>query len=60
MSLSTAAFRKFREKALTERKDKYSQKWNLEVTTTKEIADALKKTALISGRLVPDILTNMI
>ena len=50
MSLSTAAFKKFREKALAERKDKYSKKHHLEVETTAEIAKALKNTSLIAGK----------
>jgi hypothetical protein len=50
MTLATAAFRKFREKALAERKEKYSLKHNLEVSTTKEIAEALKRTNLIPGK----------
>ncbi len=41
MTLSTKEFLKFRDKALSARKDKYTSKHNLEVTTTKEIADAL-------------------
>ena len=48
MSLSTKAFKKFREKALSERKERYTKKWNLEVSTTKEIADALKSNVIKS------------
>ena len=49
MSLATNAFKKFRDKALSARKEKYTKKFNLEVSTTKEIADALKTTSLLSG-----------
>ena len=49
MSLATNAFKKFREKALAARKEKYTQKFNLEVSTTKVIADGLKTTSLLSG-----------
>jgi hypothetical protein len=41
MTLSTKEFLQFRDNALAARKEKYSSKHNLEVTTTKEIADAL-------------------
>ena len=50
MSLSTKAFKKFREQALSERKERYTKKWNLEVSATKEIADALKSTSFIAGK----------
>jgi hypothetical protein len=55
MSLSTKSFKKFREKALSDRKERYTSKYNLEVTTTKEVADALKSTSLIAGMISPNI-----
>jgi hypothetical protein len=39
MSLATKEFLKFREKALATRKEKYAEKHNLEVATSKEIAE---------------------
>jgi hypothetical protein len=50
MSLEPKAFKKFREQALAARKAKYTEKHCLEVTTTKEITDALAKTSLIAGK----------
>jgi hypothetical protein len=52
MSLAQKEFKKFREKALVSRKDKYTKKYNLEVKTTKDIADALKTTSLIAGKIL--------
>ena len=52
MSLECQAFKKFRDQALLARKLKYAEKHCLEVTTTKEIAEALSKTSLIAGNLI--------
>ena len=51
MSLATKPFKKLREKALAERKERYSDKYCMEVSTTKEIAEALSKTSLIAGKI---------
>jgi hypothetical protein len=52
MSLECKAFKKFRDQALLARKQKYTEKHCLEVTTTKEIAEALSKTSLIAGKFI--------
>ena len=52
MSLATGTFKKFREKALAERKERYTQKLHLEVNTTKDIASALKSTSLLAGKII--------
>jgi hypothetical protein len=41
MYLTTKPFKKFSEKALAERKEKFFNKYCMEVSTTKEIAEAL-------------------
>jgi hypothetical protein len=51
MTLATSTFKKFREEALIARKKKYAEQYNLQVTTTKEIAEALKSTSLLAGKL---------
>ena len=60
MSLATNAFKLFREKALVARKEKFILKNNLEVTTTKEIADALKRTSLVSGIIILYIINKLL
>ena len=49
MSLKTQEFLAFRKKALIQRKERVMKSTNSEITTIKEIAEALKNTSMVNG-----------
>ena len=51
MSLRKDQFLLVRKQAMEERKDRVTSWSNSEVTTVSEIAEALKKTSMINGRI---------
>ena len=53
MSLCGKEFAAFRAKPLEERKNKLMQSRNLNVTTASHIAEVLKKSSMIAGKLIP-------
>ena len=55
MSLKKDLFVEFRKTQMEKRKDRVMQASNSQVITIGEIAEALKKTSMVNGKITPRI-----
>ena len=55
MTLRKDKFLVLRKNAMEERKERVTQWSNSEVTTISEIAEALKKTSMINGKIISQL-----
>jgi hypothetical protein len=53
MTVKGEAFKKMRLTAMKERKDRILKNTNAEVTTLNEIAEQLRRTSMVNGKLFP-------